>query len=241
MYISWCVSLAVVHALGNVCRPDGVQLFINFCHKSILFISQDAHIHWEKMCLRSQVTYSHINTRINSVNTFMHTNTHKELLHLCNIEHVSFTPICQCSPLSLNSFDMLNDGESLEDTATDVSGIHLSVKPVCSCVFPQVSKQRDSPVNISFQYAAFFPCAESQCWPLKHAGMHLRVKRQTNTYTPVQSAGVVVDSEGRVCRGFVPERPPCKHTCRQDLKPCCRPASPPLSPGTNPAHKQALR
>ena len=29
---------------------------------------------------------------------------------------------------------------------------------VCSCVFPPVSKQRDSPVNISFQYAASPPC-----------------------------------------------------------------------------------
>lgn len=27
-----------------------------------------------------------------------------------------------------------------------------------------------------------FPCAASQCWPLKHAGMHLRV-RQTQTHT----------------------------------------------------------
>lgn len=52
--------------------------------------------------------------------------------------------------LSLNSFGMLNDWQSTEDLATDVSGIHLSAKPVCvcSCVFLQVSKQRDSPVNI---------------------------------------------------------------------------------------------
>ena len=77
---------------------------------------------------------------------------------------------------------MLNDWGSLEDTATDVSGIHLSVKPecvcVCSCVFPPVSKQRDSPVNISFQYAASPPLLHPNS---DHRNMQGCTPSQTNT------------------------------------------------------------
>lgn len=147
---------------------------------------------------------------------------------------------------------MLNDWGSLEDTATDVSGIHLSVKPecVCVCLFMCVSasvktKRQSSEYFIPVRclspllhhnsdHRNMQRCTRSQTNTNKH-------RRHTHTHTPVQSAGVVVGSEGLVCRGSVPARPPCKHTCRQDPKPCCTPASPPLSLGTNPAHKQALR
>lgn len=120
---------------------------------------------------------------------------------------------------------------------------------VCVCLFMCVSAS----VKTKRQSSEYFipvrclsPFAASQFWPSKRAGMHSesdkhKQTQRTHTHTPVQSAGVVVGSEGLVCRGFEPARPPCKHTCRQDPKPCCTPASPPLSLGTNPAHKQALR
>lgn len=49
---------------------------------------------------------------------------------------------------------------------------------VCSCVFPPVSKQRDSPVNISFQYAASPPLLHPNS---DHRNVQGCTRSQTNT------------------------------------------------------------
>lgn len=89
-------------------------------------------------------------------------------------------------PLSLNSFGMLNDWGSLEDTATDVSGIHLSVKPECVCCgcLCFCKCQNKETVQWIFHSSTLpLPCAASQCWPLKHAGVHSNKLKQKHTHT----------------------------------------------------------
>lgn len=241
MYISWCVSLAVVYALGNVFWPE----VFNNSSTSVtnhFYFSLRKHIYIERNMLTQPDAYPHINTHIYE-HIYIHAYKYSRTTP-CNIEQCFFYTNLSVFLLSLISFGIMNDWESLENTATDVSGIHLSLKPQCVSVHVCFCKcQNKETVQWIFNSSTLpLPCSASQCWPLNHAGMHSKSTdkhKQKHTHTPVQSAGVVVDSEGLVCRGFVPERPPCKHTCRQDLKPCCTPASPPLSPGTTPAHKQA--
>lgn len=108
---------------------------------------------------------------------------------------------------------------------------------VCVCVCASVKTKRQFSEYLIPAHC-LFPVVHHNA---DHWDMQGCTQRQTNTnkhkHTPVQSASAVDDSEGLVCKGFVPERRPCKRTCRQDPKPCCTPASPPQSLGTNPAHK----
>lgn len=82
---------------------------------------------------------------------------------------------------------MLIDWESLEDTATDVSGMHLSEKPECMCVCLCSCKcQNKETVQWIFDSSTLpLPCGASQCWPLRHAGMHSKADKhkQTQTHT----------------------------------------------------------
>ena len=123
------------------------------------YFSLRTHTYIERNVLTPPDAYPYVNTHTHTV--YEHIQAYKYSyteLHPAYRAKCFFPSHLSVFPLSLNSFGMLNDCKSVEDTATDVSGIHLSAKPecvcVCSCVFLQVSKQRDSPVNISFQYAA---------------------------------------------------------------------------------------
>lgn len=199
--------------------------------------------------LLSQITFIPLSEHIYS--TLREMCSHTVNIQIYEHRHSSIQILTQkrffpnrLSALSLNSFGMLNDWKSVAIRLLIyhryICQWNLCVR-ACVCSFMCVSasvktKRQSSEYFIPVRWV--FPCAASQCRPLKHAGMHS--ESNAHTHTPVPSASVAVDSVGHVCRGFVPERPPCTRTCRQDLKPCCTPASLPLSLDTNPAHKQAL-
>lgn len=110
----------------------------------------------------------------------------QQILRLTNTQNSIPTHLL-VFPLSLNSFGTLIDWESSEDTATDVSGMHLSKRPECMCVCLRSCKcQNKETVQWIFDSSTLpLPRGASQCWPLRHAGMHSKADKhkQTQTHT----------------------------------------------------------
>lgn len=143
------------HTVGNVCWTDGIQLFVNAV-KNHLYLSLRTPVHTEKYttytayCIISythEYTYIKTTKRDCSLNIFIYRAVYRTKSFI--LTH----PLL--FPLILNSFDKLNDWKSMEDKATGVSGIHLSVKPVCVFSRSVKTKRQFSEYFIPVHY--FFP------------------------------------------------------------------------------------
>lgn len=218
------------------------------------YFSLLTHIYIERNVLTQSDAYTHINTHTVYAHTYINTDIqaykysytelHPAIEHKVLLSHPSVSVSFEFKLFWHVEWLGVFRGYSywcIRDTS-------VSETWVCVCLFMCVSasvktKRQSSEYFIPVRCLSPALHCNADHWNTQGCTRSQTNTKQIHTHTnaPVQSAGVVVDSEGLVCRGFVPERPPCKHTCRQDLKPCCTPASPPLSPDTNPAHKQAPR